>query len=216
MVEGVLFFHLVIEASRLPMCSLITPYILKQCCYRRLRGIVEYNKNNCVENTMITNNLFTTRAARAAVFAFASQLVVACNSDVHSGHAELSVKNEVVELTAKISPVPWSLSQDTDKKTFSANFSCDKQPHLGDFQICHLALKREGEPVLGAKISIDGGMKAHGHGLPTAPQVSPTKTPGKYKVEGLKFSMPGEWIIGFKVVLNQPKLSDQVIFAFSI
>jgi hypothetical protein len=162
---------------------------------------------------MITSNLLM---LRTAAFFLVSQLLIACDSDLHSTHAEHSGKAQAEKSLIKVLPVRWELSQTTDKKLFSAHFSCDEKPYVGDFQVCYLALKREDETVLDANISIDGGMKAHGHGLPTSPKVSATGIPGKYKIEGLKFSMPGEWIIGFKVVLDQPKLSDQVIFTLSI
>ncbi|KPJ99721.1 MAG: hypothetical protein AMK71_09290 [Nitrospira bacterium SG8_35_4] len=57
----------------------------------------------------------------------------------------------------------------------------------------------EGNPVSGADISLDGDMPEHGHGLPTQPEVTDELESGKYLVEGLKFSMPGWWVIKFKV-----------------
>jgi hypothetical protein len=57
----------------------------------------------------------------------------------------------------------------------------------------------EGNPVSGADISLDGDMPEHGHGLPTQPEVTAELENGKYLVEGLKFSMPGWWVIKFNV-----------------
>jgi len=57
----------------------------------------------------------------------------------------------------------------------------------------------EGNPVSGADISLVGDMPEHGHGLPTQPEVTAELENGKYLVEGLKFSMPGWWIIKFNV-----------------
>lgn len=51
----------------------------------------------------------------------------------------------------------------------------------------------DGTGVAGAKIGIDGGMAAHGHGLPTAPQVTQYLGDGRYLIEGLKFNMRGKW-----------------------
>jgi hypothetical protein len=57
----------------------------------------------------------------------------------------------------------------------------------------------DGKPVNDAEISVDGGMPAHGHGLPTQPQVTKKLGDGKYLVEGMKFSMPGEWEMKFTI-----------------
>ena len=56
-----------------------------------------------------------------------------------------------------------------------------------------------GAPVPNAKISVDGGMMAHGHGLPTAPEVVAEREPGTYVVDGVKFSMGGEWQLRFTI-----------------
>ncbi|MEL6543718.1 MAG: FixH family protein [Myxococcota bacterium] len=51
------------------------------------------------------------------------------------------------------------------------------------------------QPVTDASLRVDGGMAAHGHGLPSQPEVSGTLAPGVYVLEGLKFSMAGEWTL---------------------
>jgi YtkA-like protein len=55
-----------------------------------------------------------------------------------------------------------------------------------------------GRPVNDATITVDGGMPAHAHGLPTTPQVKALGE-GRYLVEGLKFHMPGDWVVGFRI-----------------
>lgn len=50
-----------------------------------------------------------------------------------------------------------------------------------------------GTPVDGASIVVDGGMPAHGHGLPTQPRVTRALGNGEYLVEGLRFNMGGWW-----------------------
>jgi hypothetical protein len=57
----------------------------------------------------------------------------------------------------------------------------------------------EGKPVDGAQITIGGGMEAHGHGLPTAPKVTHARGKGEYLVEGMKFTMSGEWTLAFVI-----------------
>lgn len=56
-----------------------------------------------------------------------------------------------------------------------------------------------GEPVVGASISVDGGMPQHGHGFPTQPRVTKDLGNGRYVIEGMKFSMSGWWEIKLKV-----------------
>ncbi len=54
-------------------------------------------------------------------------------------------------------------------------------------------------PVEGARITIDGGMPEHGHGLPTEPRVTRALGAGVYQVEGLKFNMGGWWELRFRI-----------------
>ena len=56
-----------------------------------------------------------------------------------------------------------------------------------------------GAPVEAAKITIDGGMPQHGHGLPTKPRVTRALGNGDHLVEGLKFNMGGWWVVKFRV-----------------
>lgn len=67
-----------------------------------------------------------------------------------------------------------------------------------------------GAPVDGARITIDGGMPQHGHGLPTAPRVTRGLGGGAYQVEGLKFNMGGWWELRFRIAA--PAGTDSVTF----
>lgn len=51
----------------------------------------------------------------------------------------------------------------------------------------------EGAPLAGCRIRFDGTMPEHGHGLPTAPRVTGETAPGRYRLEGVRFSMAGHW-----------------------
>lgn len=53
--------------------------------------------------------------------------------------------------------------------------------------------------VTGATIKVSGGMPAHGHGLPTRPIVTESDTPGVYHIDGMKFTMPGEWVVRLNI-----------------
>lgn len=50
-----------------------------------------------------------------------------------------------------------------------------------------------------ATIAVDGGMPEHGHGLPTRPRVTQVLGGGDYLVEGMKFQMPGWWVVEFAI-----------------
>jgi hypothetical protein len=56
----------------------------------------------------------------------------------------------------------------------------------------------EGQPVRDATVTVLGVMPEHDHGFPTTPQVKPLGD-GRYLVEGIKFHMPGDWVVLFRI-----------------
>jgi YtkA-like len=64
--------------------------------------------------------------------------------------------------------------------------------------ILHIATPA-GTPVVGATITVGGDMPAHGHGMPTQPEVTADLGGGDYRVEGMAFQMGGYWIIDVTV-----------------
>ena len=77
-----------------------------------------------------------------------------------------------------------------------------------------LVLDAAGRPVEGARISVDGGMPEHGHGLPTQPQVQGSLGGGMYDIEGVRFSMGGWWEL--KLAIDSPQGADRVTFNLSL
>ena len=71
-----------------------------------------------------------------------------------------------------------------------------------------------GRPIEGARISVDGGMPDHGHGLPTQPKVRRALTGGVYEIEGLRFNMGGWWEL--KLAIESPAGSDSVTFNLNL
>ena len=67
-----------------------------------------------------------------------------------------------------------------------------------------------GAPLTQADIAISGGMPQHGHGLPTAPQVTKNFGDGHYLIEGVKFNMRGWWT--FEVTIDGVNGRDLVTF----
>lgn len=71
-----------------------------------------------------------------------------------------------------------------------------------------------GVAVTNARVLIDGGMRAHGHGLPTKPQITQHLGEGRYLIEGVRLNMVGEWTLMIGVELNGRR--DVVTFDIEI
>ena len=108
---------------------------------------------------------------------------------------------------------PWQLSQTSVKGQLQSELQCVTAPAVGDFQNCTLKLNRTQTLPSDFTIAMDGGMPAHGHGLPTAPKVVATDKVGEYRIEGLKYSMTGEWLLGF--MLQSKSMNDKIVYKFS-
>jgi hypothetical protein len=68
-------------------------------------------------------------------------------------------------------------------------------------------------PVTDARIMVLGAMPAHEHGLPTLPQVK-NLGGGRYLIEGLKFHMPGTWIVALRI--KSGGVTDSVRFELAL
>jgi hypothetical protein len=97
--------------------------------------------------------------------------------------------------------IDLAAEQLSENKKFDLSYKSDIEPiPINKIHSWMLILKKaSGEPVTGAEISLDGDMPQHGHGLPTAPEVTQDLGNGEYVVEGVKFSMPGWWVMNFSV-----------------
>ena len=67
-----------------------------------------------------------------------------------------------------------------------------------------------GETVDNAQMTIVGGMPAHNHGMPTAPQATRALGNGDYMIEGMQFQMAGHWVVDFNISVDD--ISDRVNF----
>ena len=61
-----------------------------------------------------------------------------------------------------------------------------------------------------SSLSIDGGMPAHAHGLPTEPQLAENLGGGQYRVEGMRFNMGGHWEI--RIGISADPGLDEAVF----
>jgi hypothetical protein len=84
-------------------------------------------------------------------------------------------------------------------------------PVLGIVHSWILTLKTpDGAPVDDAAITVEGDMPEHGHGLPTAPVVGARLGQGRYRIDGLKFTMRGWWELKFAI--RAAKGEDRAVF----
>lgn len=85
----------------------------------------------------------------------------------------------------------------------------------GELQSWMLTLKTpSGAPVENAAIDISGGMPQHNHGLPTSPQVADYLGQGRYRIDGVKFTMSGWWQLHLSI--SAAAGSDAVVFNIAL
>lgn len=95
---------------------------------------------------------------------------------------------------------------------FKVSYSSDIEPvpvnriHSWNLQV----MTADGKPVRRARMIVLGDMPEHGHGFPTEPEVTAGRKNGLYLIEGLKFSMPGWWVVTFHIAAGE--MMDHVSF----
>jgi len=118
--------------------------------------------------------------------------------DKTPGHAHSEGKMASVE-------VPADLDTATSKLSEHQHYRVSVAPQTPPVAINALhnwvleIMTPDGKSVQKAEVSVDGGMPAHGHGLPTAPRVTEYLGDGKYLVEGVRFNMAGWWQVKFAI-----------------
>ena len=124
------------------------------------------------------------------------------------------------EHTMMHAPPPKDLDFSTMKMTANSAFNVMYKSISGHIRInrihsWELTVKdADGKPVNNAKISVVGDMPEHGHGLPTQPEVTTVGAEGLYRVDGMKFTMPGWWIVTISVMADG--IHDNVSFNLNI
>jgi len=117
-------------------------------------------------------------------------------------------------------PPPKELDYSTMKTTANENFTVMYKSVGGHIRInkihsWELTIKNAaGQPVNDAMVTVVGDMPEHGHGLPTQPEIRNSGAGGLYRVDGMKFTMPGWWIITVSVMANG--VHDNVSFNLDI
>lgn len=129
--------------------------------------------------------------------------------------AVVACKTESEQAPQSTSQAVWQLTETSTKGLFKVQLMCRHPPSVGPFQDCQIELLNGQSQVINdAKISLDGGMPSHGHGLPTAPVVSLLDEQGHYRIDGLQYNMPGAWLLG--LIIQTAAGQDKVVFSFEI
>ena len=108
----------------------------------------------------------------------------------------------IVYLTAPSTAAPdLARTRTTENRLFVVAIAPDdREPEIGRLSSWTIEIRHpDGRPVDGARLAIDGGMPDHDHGLPTRPQPGAELGDGRYRVNGVKFTMPGRWVLSFEI-----------------
>jgi hypothetical protein len=119
--------------------------------------------------------------------------------------AILAVGGAVAYAANMMGPAPADLDYATTQQSAAGTFTATIEPPAAPIAMNQIhtwtidVSRTDGTPVDVAEITVDGGMPQHGHGLPTTPQVTKDLGGGRFEVEGMKFNMPGWWVVNVHV-----------------
>ena len=132
-------------------------------------------------------------------------------------HVLVACEKANVDLNNKNQPNPFTISNYSNSQKFSVTLNTENNSSIpvGKFHNWTILITdQKPNPVYPALVSVTGGMPAHGHGLPTQPKVTEYLGSGKYRLEGMKFSMGGKWIIRVQIVTEDSR--DVVEFSIDV
>lgn len=125
--------------------------------------------------------------------------------------AALMLTGCMMFMKAPSDPRAYARTQAGATHTYQATFTPVDSITVGRLHKWNIVVTTaDGTPVDSAKITVDGGMPQHGHGLPTKPVVTTHLGGGKHVVEGMKFNMGGWWVV--KLAIDGAQGSDVVTF----
>ncbi len=117
-------------------------------------------------------------------------------------------------------PPPKDLDYSTTKMTADNAFQVSYKSISGPIRINRIhsweltVQDAAGQPVNNAKITVVGDMPEHGHGLPTEPIVTALGKDGRYRIDGMKFQMPGWWVVTMSIMANG--VHDNISFNLNV
>jgi hypothetical protein len=125
--------------------------------------------------------------------------------------AALMLAGCMMFMKAPSDPSAYSHTQSSATKAYRATFAPAESIKVGRLHKWSIVVTTaDGAPVDSARITVDGGMPQHGHGLPTKPLVTTHLGGGRHVVEGMKFNMGGWWVV--KLAIDGAQGSDVVTF----
>ena len=108
------------------------------------------------------------------------------------------------------------IDQSRSRTSENGMFTVALEPETGTIEIGPLhafiltVATQDGQTVSEATIEIGGGMPDHDHGLATQPEITAALGEGRYRVEGVKFTMEGWWQLRFDI--STAAGDDAVVF----
>jgi hypothetical protein len=117
-------------------------------------------------------------------------------------------------------PPPEDLDYSTKKLTANNVFNVQYNSIGGSIRINRIhsweltITDADGQPINDAEVTVVGDMPEHGHGLPTQPEVFKMGVGGLYRIDGMKFQMPGWWVITINVMADGKQ--DDVSFNLNV
>lgn len=136
----------------------------------------------------------------------------------HDGmhHEEMGDDGMGMDHDAHGETMPSDLDLSTLRNSENGHFvisyvTSPESPRLNQMHTWTLHIENaHGHPVEDAEVMVSGDMPQHGHGLPTEPRVTQNLGNGDYLVEGMRFQMPGWWVVEFMV--DAGGMTDSVSF----
>ena len=114
-------------------------------------------------------------------------------------------------MKAPSEPSAYAATQVSAAQKYRATFSPAGSIRVGKLHQWNIEVQSmDGAPIDDARLTVDGGMPQHGHGLPTKPVVTQHLGDGKHVIEGMKFNMGGWWVV--KLQIDGASGSDVVTF----
>jgi len=112
--------------------------------------------------------------------------------------------------------IDTSRTQISEKGLYRVSYKPEIDPiRINTIHAWEVTVKdKKGNPVTGARITVTGDMPEHGHGLPTEPQMVEELPAGRYIIDGMKFQMPGWWVVTLHI--HSSKGMDTVTFQLDI
>lgn len=94
----------------------------------------------------------------------------------------------------------WAGDWTSQRGIYTVSFESSLEPiAINRIHTWKMHITADGEPVVNALLTVEGGMPAHDHGLPTRPRITEELGNGNYRLDGMRFHMQGAWEITIEI-----------------